>query len=196
MAPVYDQLASEYSTSEHVMIADVNCGEEDALCEANDVRGYPTIKYYVNGVENNYEGGRSYEDLKVRGSEERSDVLTTKSSDENHTCSYFRAIRASPVNTAIILIPHPNPFRDSLRSSQGFVEETMAVKCDIERSASTCSEKAIRYISKWSFKGNDDIRKEVGRLEGMMRGRMKGELKNWVGERVGILKQIHGGEEL
>jgi len=33
-------------------------------------------------------------------------------------CSYFRTGRASPVSTRIVLIPHPNPFCDSLRSSQ------------------------------------------------------------------------------
>ena len=37
---------------------------QDDLCSAHDVRGYPTIKYYVNGVEEAYNGGRSYDDLK------------------------------------------------------------------------------------------------------------------------------------
>ena len=64
MKPDYDRLSDEYRTSENVLIADVNCGDEDALCEANDVRGYPTIKYYLNGQEDAYEGGRSYDDLK------------------------------------------------------------------------------------------------------------------------------------
>jgi len=37
-------------------------------------------------------------------------------SGENPTHTYFRTRLASTVTTAAILIPHPNPFRDSLRS--------------------------------------------------------------------------------
>ena len=64
MKPDYDRLSAEYGSSENVLIADVNCGEEDALCAASDVRGYPTIKYYVNGEEEDYQMGRTYEDMK------------------------------------------------------------------------------------------------------------------------------------
>jgi len=39
-------------------------------------------------------------------------------SGENRTRSYFRRRRAVPITTAIILTHRPNPFRDSLRSSQ------------------------------------------------------------------------------
>ena len=38
--------------------------------------------------------------------------------NKSHAQSYFRTRRASSLITAIIPIPHPNPFRDSLRSSQ------------------------------------------------------------------------------
>ncbi|GMH70113.1 hypothetical protein TrRE_jg1019 [Triparma retinervis] len=70
------------------------------------------------------------------------------------------------------------------------------VKCNIDKSASTCSEKAIKYISKWSFKGNDEIKKEMARLEGMASGKMKPDLKNWLDERIGILEQVMGEGEL
>jgi len=40
------------------------------------------------------------------------------SSDENRASSYFRTRHAPSVTNAIILTHHPNPFRDSLRSSQ------------------------------------------------------------------------------
>ena len=38
--------------------------------------------------------------------------------DENHTRSYFRSRRACSDTIAFILIPFPNPFRDSFCSSQ------------------------------------------------------------------------------
>jgi len=55
----------EFKDSPKAVIADVDCttgGKE--LCEKNDVRGYPSIKYGDPGDLKDYSGGRSYEDLK------------------------------------------------------------------------------------------------------------------------------------
>ena len=61
MAPDWDKLSKEVHPS--VFIYDVNCGDEADLCQENGVSGYPTIKYYQNGVEHKYEGGRGFNDL-------------------------------------------------------------------------------------------------------------------------------------
>ena len=54
--------------------------------------------------------------IEVRRSEERSDELKNDISiDQNHTSSYKTHL---PRNTLIILTHNPNPFGDSLRSSQ------------------------------------------------------------------------------
>lgn len=65
MKPTYDQLSKEYYNNAGVVIADVNCGSEPELCEAYGVTGYPTIKYWVKGEENDYGGGRDYDSLKA-----------------------------------------------------------------------------------------------------------------------------------
>jgi len=47
------------------LVADVDCttdGKE--LCEKHEVKGYPTIKYGDPAELKDYNGGRSYEDLK------------------------------------------------------------------------------------------------------------------------------------
>ncbi|GMI10864.1 hypothetical protein TrVE_jg626 [Triparma verrucosa] len=142
MKPAYDQLSSEYSDDSNVVIADVNCGTEPELCEANEVTGYPTIKYWVKGSENSYNLGRDYSSLK------------------------------------------------------DFVSSTLIIKCDINSSAQTCSDKALKYIAKMSMKSNEDVDNEVKRLEGMEGNSMKAELKNWLKERLGILKQLRGDKEL
>jgi len=55
----------EFKDSPKALIADVDCTTEGkSLCEQNDVRGYPTIKYGEVGDLKDYQGGRSYEDLK------------------------------------------------------------------------------------------------------------------------------------
>lgn len=61
MKPDWDRLAEEAPSD--VFIADVHCEDQNDLCEENNVRGYPTIKYWLNGEEHSYEGGRSYDDL-------------------------------------------------------------------------------------------------------------------------------------
>eukprot|EP00929_Paragymnodinium_shiwhaense_P107038 TRINITY_DN72_c0_g3_i1.p1 TRINITY_DN72_c0_g3~~TRINITY_DN72_c0_g3_i1.p1 ORF type:complete len:131 (-),score=48.62 TRINITY_DN72_c0_g3_i1:286-678(-) len=55
----------EYKDSPNALITDVDCtagGKE--LCEKFEVRGYPTIKYGDPTDMKDYQGGRSYEDLK------------------------------------------------------------------------------------------------------------------------------------
>ena len=139
MKPDWDQLAEE--TTSDVLIADVDCGAQSDLCEENDVRGYPTIKYYVDGVEHAYEGGRSLDELSA------------------------------------------------------FVSDELAAKCTFE-DFENCSEKAKKYITKWSDKTSADKKKEIERLEKMSTGSMKAELKKWLMERKKILKSGIDGDEL
>jgi len=70
------------------------------------------------------EMARRAERDKVRSDEERSDEIRTPcTGDEHYTCSYFRIIHASSLTTGMILFLNPNPFHDSLRSSQKKAEQ-------------------------------------------------------------------------
>jgi len=64
MKPAWDQLAGEFADS-NVVIADADCtASGKSLCKTAGVRGYPTIKYYINGEVNDYKGGRDFNTLK------------------------------------------------------------------------------------------------------------------------------------
>jgi len=64
MKPAFDQLSAEYEGTS-VLIADVDCtADGQSLCSAKGVTGYPTIKYYVDGEEHAYQGGRELDQLK------------------------------------------------------------------------------------------------------------------------------------
>jgi len=55
----------DFKDSPTALVADVDCTTEGKdLCEKYGVRGYPTIKYGDLGDLKDYNGGRSYEDLK------------------------------------------------------------------------------------------------------------------------------------
>jgi len=74
MKPAWDQLGDEYKDSTSVLIGDADCtssGKE--LCDENEVRGYPTIKYFTSETGpkgESYSGGRSFDDLKTFVSDE------------------------------------------------------------------------------------------------------------------------------
>merc|ERR1711879_1048322 len=63
--PAWDRLASEYNKTPHVVIGDADCtASGQQICQKVGVRGYPTIKYYVDGVQRDYQGGRDFDALK------------------------------------------------------------------------------------------------------------------------------------
>merc|ERR1712178_241089 len=64
MKPAYDKLAAEFESSSSVAIVDVDCTKEQDLCSKNGVKGYPTIKYYLDGEAKDYQSGRTYDDMK------------------------------------------------------------------------------------------------------------------------------------
>jgi len=65
MKPSWDRLAKTFAKSKHVVIADVDCtAGGKSVCSKAGVKGYPTIKYYIDGVQRDYNGGRDFESLK------------------------------------------------------------------------------------------------------------------------------------
>jgi len=66
MKPDWDKLSDVYADSKSVLIADVDCTSDEGkpVCEAHEVQGFPTLKYWVKGVQHDYEGGRAFEQLK------------------------------------------------------------------------------------------------------------------------------------
>lgn len=67
MKPDWDKLGDEYAGSSSVVIGDVDCTADGKdLCEKFEVRGYPTVKYFVDGDSEgkDYQGGRDFDSLK------------------------------------------------------------------------------------------------------------------------------------
>merc|ERR1711959_835568 len=65
MKPAWDKLMEEFKDSKTALVADVDCTVHQDLCSKYGVQGYPTIKYGdVNNLED-YQGGRSLEDLQT-----------------------------------------------------------------------------------------------------------------------------------
>mmetsp|Transcript_23007 Transcript_23007/g.30442 ORF Transcript_23007/g.30442 Transcript_23007/m.30442 type:complete len:170 (-) Transcript_23007:1685-2194(-) len=65
MASDWEKLAEEWSGNDTGLIAEVDCTTDDAqpLCSAEGVQGFPTLKYGDPTALDDYQGGRSYDDL-------------------------------------------------------------------------------------------------------------------------------------
>ena len=65
MKPAWDSLMDEYSSSETVLVADVDCiGDGKDLCDKVGVKGFPTIKWGDPSSLEDYQGGRDLPALK------------------------------------------------------------------------------------------------------------------------------------
>mmetsp|Transcript_79394 Transcript_79394/g.140136 ORF Transcript_79394/g.140136 Transcript_79394/m.140136 type:complete len:137 (+) Transcript_79394:222-632(+) len=65
MKPAWDKLMDEFKGSPTSLVADVDCTTEGKpLCDSNDVKGFPTIKYGEPGDLKDYQGGRDFDSLK------------------------------------------------------------------------------------------------------------------------------------
>jgi len=63
MKPAWDKLMDEFKDSKTAVVADVDCTVHQDLCGKHGVQGYPTIKYGDPNNMEDYQGGRTYEDL-------------------------------------------------------------------------------------------------------------------------------------
>lgn len=72
---------------------------------------------------------------------------------------------------------------------QEFVEQ-FASLCDVNDTATGCTDKQKEFIGKWSGKPADEIKKQLTRLEGMSGGAMKPEAMQWLKQRLNIFQQL------
>eukprot|EP00804_Cyclotella_cryptica_P008155 CCRYP_004629-RA/>CCRYP_004629-RA protein AED:0.32 eAED:0.33 QI:0/0/0/1/1/1/2/0/159 len=62
MKPTWEQLAMLAHPS--VFIASIDCGAEKEICRSHHITSYPTFRYYLNGIEQDYNGAWSLEALR------------------------------------------------------------------------------------------------------------------------------------
>jgi len=82
MKPDWDKLMDAFADSETALIADVDCtAEGKPLCEANGVKGYPTIKWGDPSNLEDYKGGRDYASLEKFATENLKPVCSPSNID-------------------------------------------------------------------------------------------------------------------
>ena len=72
----------DFAGSSTQLVADVDCtADGKALCEQQGIRGYPTIKWGDPSDLQDFQGGRSYDDLKKFADENLKPVCSPKNID-------------------------------------------------------------------------------------------------------------------
>lgn len=82
MKPDWDKLMEAFAGSATQLVADVDCtADGKPLCEQAGVKGYPTIKWGDPADLQDYQGGRSYDDLKKFADENLKPICSPKNID-------------------------------------------------------------------------------------------------------------------
>jgi len=82
MKPDWDKLIASYKGSKTALVADVDCTTEGKpLCEEHGVQGFPTIKWGDPSALEDYEGGRSFDDLESFATENLKPLCSPKNID-------------------------------------------------------------------------------------------------------------------
>lgn len=107
MKPDWDKLMDAFAGSSTQLVADVDCTTEGKpLCDANGVRGYPTIKWGDPAALEDYKGGRDFESLKTFAEENLKPVCSPANidlcdADKKAEIEKFTAMSDSDLESAI-----------------------------------------------------------------------------------------------
>jgi len=107
MKPDWDKLMDAFAGSKTALVADVDCtADGKPLCDANGVRGYPTIKYGDPSALEDYKGGRDYDELKKFAEENLKPMCSPSNidlcdDDKKAEIEKFQAMSADDLEAAI-----------------------------------------------------------------------------------------------
>mmetsp|Transcript_67201 Transcript_67201/g.185769 ORF Transcript_67201/g.185769 Transcript_67201/m.185769 type:complete len:170 (+) Transcript_67201:52-561(+) len=107
MKPDWDKLMDAFADSPSALIADVDCTTEGkALCDANGIRGYPTIKWGDPSALEDYKGGRDLDSLKKFAEENLKPICSPSNIDlcdaeKKAEIEKFMAMSADDLDAAI-----------------------------------------------------------------------------------------------
>jgi hypothetical protein len=107
MKPDWDKLMAEYDGHATALVADVDCtAAGKPLCDANGVRGFPTIKYGDPNALEDYQGGRDFSALQTFAKENLKPICSPANidlceDDAKAEIEKFKAMSASDLDAAI-----------------------------------------------------------------------------------------------
>jgi len=160
LLPLWDELAEKYAKSKDVIICKVDCVKEEQLCSEQEVKRYPTVKFFNKGNETGikYEGDPDIEEL--------SDFLREQGiffGTEYTTEEFQENLQLKPLMTAFFApwCPHCQkalPLWDQLAEKYANNENVVICKIDcVAEKTKLCADQHINSYPTVRFfqKGNE-----------------------------------------
>lgn len=124
----WDKLGDKYAKSPSVMIVDVDCtAGGQSTCQTHGVKGYPTIKYFINGKAKDYQGGRDYNSLAGFASKTldiaKCDALTGKNCKPNEQKFIEKHQGMSSTEIAAVMKERDDKFKQTKKDFQAVQKE-------------------------------------------------------------------------
>jgi protein disulfide-isomerase-like protein len=107
LKPDWDKLMDAFADSKTALVADVDCTTEGKpICDANGVKGYPTLKYGDPSALEDYKGGRDYTSLEKFATESLKPMCSPGNIDlcepeKKAEIEKFQAMSAADLEAAI-----------------------------------------------------------------------------------------------
>ncbi|KAL9062839.1 MAG: hypothetical protein Q9161_009730 [Pseudevernia consocians] len=184
LAPIWEQVATDYASEPNVLIAKVDAEAENSKATAQDqgVKSYPTIKYFPKGSTSPepYEGGRTEQDIL---------------SFMNEKAGVHRTIGGKLDEIAGTI-----PSLDTIVSKLTGGESIASLSEQISTAAKASKDKYAEYYIKVSDKITKNAKyaeKELARLEGLInKGGLAPEKIDDLTSRSNILRRFKGQESV
>jgi len=180
LAPVWEQVATDFASESKVLVAKVDCEAPNAkaVAQAAGVKSYPTIKYYPAGSTEGipYSGGRGEADLV--------NFLNDKAGT-------FR-VAGGGLNALAGTIPSLDQIVSTLRSGGAKAQE------EFEKAVGSAKDQYAEYYSKVAKKSEENsgyVEKEIARLQSLLKkGGLTTEKTDDLVRRSNILNVFKGSE--
>lgn len=139
MKPDWDKLMDAFAGSSTQLIADVDCTTEGKpLCDANGVRGYPSIKWGDPAALEDYKGGRDFKSLEKFAKENLKPMCSPKNidlceDDKKAEIEKFQAMSATELDDLISekekeLTDAESNFKEAVQELQETYQKLMSDK--------------------------------------------------------------------
>jgi len=170
MKPDWDKLMDAFADSETALVGDVDCtAGGKPLCEANGIKGYPSIKWGDPANLQEYKGGRDYASLEKFATENLKPVCSPSNielcdDEKKATITKFLAMAGAELDNLIVesdkkIEEAEETFKKSVEELQAkyqsMMEEKEKVQEDIKNAGLGMMKACKAHAAK--SKGNDEL---------------------------------------
>jgi len=168
MKPDWDKLMDAFAGSTTQLVADVDCTTEgNALCDANGVKGYPTLKWGDPAALEDYKGGRDYDSLKTFAEENLKPIFSPSNidlcePDKKAEIEKFMTMPAADLDAAIAeketaLEVAESTFKDAVAKLQETYTGLMTAKEKAVEDVTNSGLGLMKAVKASKPKGNDEL---------------------------------------